>query len=180
MNIKNLRKEINENKQLLTAMGIYINELEDRLKKNGYMSERIMQLRTKHNLQNENNQYMQIAYSYHTNFDLLMSVIAFYYKESPEEIKGKCRKQRFVVPRHMFSYLVKQYMPNMVLTDIGSYLGGRDHSSVIHGQQSIETFLGFDKKTKRDYAAIVQLLNEIASNNNNISYLETNAYLEAV
>ena len=46
MNIKNLRKEINENKQLLTAMGIYINELEDRLKKNGYMSERIMQLRT--------------------------------------------------------------------------------------------------------------------------------------
>jgi len=110
----------------------------------------------------------------------LMSVVAFYYKESPEEIKGKCRKQRFVVPRHMFSYLVKQYMPNMVLTDIGSYLGGRDHSSVIHGQQSIEAFLGFDKKTKRDYAAIVQLLNEIASNNNDIAYLETNAYLEAV
>jgi hypothetical protein len=33
MNIKNLRKEINENKQLLTAMGIYINELEDQTKK---------------------------------------------------------------------------------------------------------------------------------------------------
>jgi len=50
----------------------------------------------------------------------------------------------------------------------------------VHGQQSIEAFLGFDKKTKRDYAAIVQLLNEIASNNNDIAYLETNAYLEAV
>jgi hypothetical protein len=33
MNIKELRKEINENKQLLTAMGIYINELEDQTKK---------------------------------------------------------------------------------------------------------------------------------------------------
>ena len=35
MTNKQLRKEINDNKQLLTAMGIYINELEDRLKKNG-------------------------------------------------------------------------------------------------------------------------------------------------
>lgn len=180
MTNKQLRKEINDNKQLLTAMGIYINVLEGRLKKNGYMSERIMQLRTKHNLQNSDNQYMQIAYSYETNFDLLMYVIAYYYKESPEEIKGKCRKQRFVVPRHMFSYLVKQYMPNMVLTDIGSYLGGRDHSSVIHGQQSISKFLGFDKKTKRDHAAIVQMLNDIAANNNDASYLQAPAYLEEV
>ena len=51
---------------------------------------------------------------------------------------------------------------------------------MIHGQQSISKFLEFDKKTKRDYAAIVQLLNEIAANNNDIAYLETNAYLEAV
>ena len=71
-------------------------------------------------------------------------------------------------------------MPNMVLTDIGSYLGGRDHSSVIHGQQSISKFLEFDKKTKRDYAAIVQMLNDIAANNNDATYLQTNAYLEAV
>ena len=102
---------------------------------------------------------MRLANGHEITFNLLMDVVSFYYQQEAELIKGHCRKRKYVTPRHMFAYLSKQYLPNIALVDIGAYLCGRDHSSVIHGQQSIQNFLGFDKKTQRDYSCIIQLLN---------------------
>jgi chromosomal replication initiation ATPase DnaA len=159
MNLREIKKVLSHHKQLLTSMGIYIHECETRLKNNGYMHEKIIQLRAKHNIEHQNNQYMRLANGHEITFDLLMDVVSFYYQQEPELIKGPCRKRKFVTPRHMFAYLSKQYMPNIALTEIGAYLCGRDHSSVIHGRQNIQNFLGFDKKTQRDYSCIIQLLN---------------------
>jgi chromosomal replication initiation ATPase DnaA len=160
MNLRETKKELDKHGQLLTSMGTYINELEGFLKKQGYKDERILQLRTKHSLESKNNQYMQIANGHSLTFEMIMSIVSSYYQSEPEKIRGKLRFRSLVTPRHMFCYLVKQYIPNSSLKEIGTYLSGRHHTSVLHGRQTIQTFLGFDKQIQRDYSNIIDLMNE--------------------
>lgn len=153
MSERRLKQELNNTKQTLISMGMYIAELEDALKKRGYMEDRIQGMRKKHNL---NNSYMEMAQGDIITFDKIMNLVCLHYQADSEDIKGKRRFRHLVNARHMFCYLVKKNMPQSTLKEIGDYLGGRDHSSIIHGQQNTTSFLTFDKAVQRDYQQIIK------------------------
>ena len=65
-----------------------------------------------------------------------------------EDIKSKCRKREFSFARHLFCYLTCNYTTTP-LKKIGSYIGNRDHSSVIHGRDNISDILDvYQNKTQ--------------------------------
>ena len=42
-------------------------------------------------------------------------------------------------------------MPNITLKEIGSFLGGRDHSTVIHGIKTAGDLIETDKQFREEY-----------------------------
>jgi len=49
-----------------------------------------------------------------------------------EELRGSSRKVRFSFARKEFCYLVKASMKEKSYPEIGRWLGGRDHTTVLH------------------------------------------------
>lgn len=63
------------------------------------------------------------------------------------DIVGNVRKREYVVARHFYYWLAWQYTRKS-LNQIGKITGGVDHSSVIHGRDTIEDLLLTDKQIR--------------------------------
>lgn len=99
------------------------------------------------------------------NNDWINRILKFYahlvcdYFEIPvSSIKIKSRKREYAVPRQVFWYLVKKYNgKSITLKDIGSYSGGRDHSTIIHGINTVDYLSEYELKP-----VLEDLIKEIA------------------
>lgn len=63
--------------------------------------------------------------------------VSKYFSVEIREIKGKKRTKDLVLPRHITMYLLKE-ITQLPLIDIGQALGGRDHTTVLHGCDKIK------------------------------------------
>lgn len=80
---------------------------------------------------------------------------------SPEEIKQKTKKHDIVIARQLIMYFAKEY-GNKQLSVIGSFLGGKTHSTVIYGYKTIRNLIQVDRKFKQIVEEIdkrIKLLN---------------------
>lgn len=66
----------------------------------------------------------------------VISQVAKFYNLEIKEIKGKNRTKHLVIPRHICMYLLKE-LNQLTLVEIGGILGGRDHTTVMHGTDKI-------------------------------------------
>jgi chromosomal replication initiator protein len=57
------------------------------------------------------------------------------------DIISPSRKRRIARPRQKIMWLAK-HLTSMSLSEIGRHLGGRDHTTVIHGVKQIDHFIG--------------------------------------
>jgi chromosomal replication initiator protein len=71
------------------------------------------------------------------SLEMIEKAVCDYFKISPNDIKGKSRKQEIALARQVAMYLGKQLTGSSLKT-IGLHFGGRDHSTVIHACQTIE------------------------------------------
>lgn len=62
----------------------------------------------------------------------IVQEVSKYFGVEIREIKGKKRTKDLVLPRHIAMYLLKE-ITQLPLIDIGQALGGRDHTTVLHG-----------------------------------------------
>lgn len=69
--------------------------------------------------------------------DEIIQAVCQYYAVTPEEVRGPRRNQSFAVPRQMVMYLSRK-LTSASLPKIGESLGGRDHTTVLHGCAKIE------------------------------------------
>jgi chromosomal replication initiator protein len=69
--------------------------------------------------------------------DLIQKKVADYFNLSPSDMKAKKRTQTIAYPRQIAMYLCRD-LTNLSLPEIGSYFGGRDHTTVIHACNKIE------------------------------------------
>lgn len=90
---------------------------------------------------------------------LIIDEVADYYNISPNEILSKKRNMEIVVPRHVAMYLCRS-LTDTALAEIGNIMGGRDHTTVIHGCEKIEKELSTDEMLKN---TIETLTNKIKS-----------------
>lgn len=85
--------------------------------------------------------------------DSIISIVANYYKLPPDLLASKSRKHEVTLARQICMYLGKRLL-DIPLKKIGSYFGGRDHSTVLHSISTIENYLVFDRVIKKSYDVI--------------------------
>ncbi len=94
-----------------------------------------------------------LAYSADLSPDLILSAVARYYKLSEEQLVGRSRARLVSVPRQLAMYLIREETDSS-LPQIGQLLGGRDHSTIMHGCSKISTQIEMDEGLRRDWLAI--------------------------
>ncbi len=67
---------------------------------------------------------------------LIMNVVCEHFGVKPEDVTSKKRDAEFVIPRQVIMYLCRT-MTAVSLQGIGKLLGGKDHTTIIHGVDKI-------------------------------------------
>lgn len=68
---------------------------------------------------------------------LIIDVVSEHFQITYDQLKSKSRSSEIAKPRQIAMYLCKN-MTDISLDGIGSLLGGRDHSTIIHGIKKIQ------------------------------------------
>ena len=89
--------------------------------------------------------------------ELIISMVAEQYDITPADITGNKRNSKIVYPRQIAMYLCHE-MLDMPLTQIGTYLGKRDHTTIIHGIKKIEEELKNSPQTQSTIALLKKKL----------------------
>lgn len=84
--------------------------------------------------------------------DKIVKVVAQFYQIEKKDLMGSRRYKELVMPRQIIMYLLRNEL-NYSFPRIGKELGGKDHTTIMHGVEKI------DKSLKRD----MQLQNELAT-----------------
>jgi len=92
----------------------------------------------------------------------VIDVVCRYYRVEARALRGKAREKEIVVPRQVAMYLMRQKTQSS-LVDIGRELGGRDHSTVLHGCDRIQSESQADVQLRRDLDAIEEMLRQAAT-----------------
>lgn len=72
--------------------------------------------------------------------DEVLKNICSYYKTKPTLIKGARRDASLVKTRQIAMFILKRDL-GLTFTEVGNFLGGRDHTTVMHGVEKIENML---------------------------------------
>jgi chromosomal replication initiator protein len=87
------------------------------------------------------------------SIDYITKIVCEHFDVDENKIREKNRRKEIVIARQVAMYLSKQ-MTKSSLKTIGLYFGGRDHSTVIHAQNNIDTLLTNDFKMKETVDSI--------------------------
>jgi chromosomal replication initiator protein len=93
------------------------------------------------NIENINN------YGFDVNPDVVIAQVCAAYSINPELVKSKVRTKQSTMVRHVCMYVLRTKY-NMPLEQIGSYFGGRSHSTVMEGIEKIKGKLKNDQGLK--------------------------------
>lgn len=86
-----------------------------------------------------------------------LTIVASYYDLKTTLLKGERRDKPFSLPRQILYYILRVEL-GMPLMEIGSFLGGRDHTTVMHGVKKISQLLTTDEKLRGDILGIKERL----------------------
>jgi chromosomal replication initiator protein len=89
--------------------------------------------------------------------DLIQKEVADSFGVRPADLKSKRRTRTVVLPRQVAMYLCRQ-MTGASLPEIGSFFGGKDHSTVIHSCNTIEEKKEKDPELKARIEALIKQL----------------------
>ncbi|RJQ27395.1 MAG: chromosomal replication initiator protein DnaA [Peptococcaceae bacterium] len=89
--------------------------------------------------------------------DLIQENTASFFNISKEEFKAKKRTRSVVYPRQIAMYLTRE-LTDLSLPQIGTYFGGRDHTTILHAHDKINQEL---QKNRALQETIKSLINQI-------------------
>jgi chromosomal replication initiator protein len=89
--------------------------------------------------------------------DDIIDVVTQYYAIDEKILKGRARSRNIVVPRQVAMYLMREET-EASLVEIGLALGGRDHTTVMHGYEKICDEINADSRLRSDVLEIKELL----------------------
>lgn len=78
------------------------------------------------------------------NIEIVLKAVSNRFNVSVSQLQSKCRARNLTLPRQIAMYLSRK-LTSMSLKEIGGYIGGRDHSTVIHADEKIVKMLKKDK-----------------------------------
>ncbi len=83
----------------------------------------------------------------------IQNAITDYFDLKPTDLQSKKRSHAISTPRHIAMYLTRA-LTDMSYKDIGTYFGGRDHSTVMYAEEKVRTNLEGDARLKEHVEAI--------------------------
>ncbi|MCC7543594.1 chromosomal replication initiator protein DnaA [bacterium] len=89
----------------------------------------------------------------------VISEVARYYGVSADDILGKKRSKDIVMPRQITMYLLRSEL-DLSFPQIGSHLGGRDHTTIMYGYEKIETMVSKKDEIIRDIQDVRQRITQ--------------------
>ncbi len=90
--------------------------------------------------------------------EIIINMVAEQFEITPADIIGNKRSSKIVYPRQIAMYLCRT-MLDIPLTQVGSYIGNRDHTTVIHGINKIQDDLETNEQTQKVIANLKKKLN---------------------
>ncbi|PIS08097.1 chromosomal replication initiator protein DnaA [Candidatus Berkelbacteria bacterium CG10_big_fil_rev_8_21_14_0_10_43_13] len=81
--------------------------------------------------------------------DVIIREVHKFYNIPIEDLLGPKRTKEFVSARHIVIYLLR-HLCNLSYPEIGRKMGGKDHSTIMHGCKKIETNISSDLRVKED------------------------------
>lgn len=89
--------------------------------------------------------------------DEVINMTGAHFGLAPEALFGKKRDKSVALARHVAMYLMREEM-DASWTDIGRALGGRDHSTVLHGHHKISSEIEASSALRREILEIKEAL----------------------
>ena len=89
--------------------------------------------------------------------DRIVEHVARYYGVPSDQLRGKARDKQIVLPRQIAMYLMREETESPLMR-IGEALGGRDHSTVLHGCEKIEREMAENDEFRRDINSLREQL----------------------
>jgi chromosomal replication initiator protein len=89
--------------------------------------------------------------------EAIQSAVAKHYQIKINELKSSVRSSSIVLPRQIAMFLVRKYT-SLGLKEIGSYFGGKDHSTILHACQKIEKAIANNTEIKDAVEKVQNLL----------------------
>jgi len=100
------------------------------------------------------------------NYDRIQSIVSDFYGITLDDLVGKKRHSKYILPRHIAMYIIKLRY-NIPYKTIGSLFGDRDHSTVLAACEKIDNDLKQDAALK---IAVDTIIKKIATYNGRIDY----------
>ena len=88
---------------------------------------------------------------------IILNEVSKFYDITLDQITGSSRKKELVVPRQISMYIMREEI-NSSFPNIGSELGGRDHTTAMHAYEKIKDEIIKNEKIKQDIGLIKQRL----------------------
>jgi len=89
----------------------------------------------------------------------IIEAVAQYYNLKPAQLKSSTRVKNIAFPRQILMYLLRTEL-GIPLMEVGNLLGGRDHTTVIHGVEKITNLLSSNEELRVDISGIKQKVNQ--------------------
>lgn len=87
----------------------------------------------------------------------VLQAVSSYYRIKAAELTGPQRTRGIAFPRHVAMYLLREEA-KLSLVEVGNFLGGRNHSTVLYGTEKIAAEARRKGRVRQDLTAIRQLM----------------------
>ena len=94
--------------------------------------------------------------------DIIQRSVADYFNLSSGELKGKKRTRAVAFPRQLAMYITRE-ITEASMTDIGLEFGGRDHTTVMHACQRIESRMRSDPTLENVIHTLIRRIKDAGS-----------------
>jgi chromosomal replication initiator protein len=78
----------------------------------------------------------------------VLSLICNYFNLNMKDLTGPKRQKEFVLPRHIAMYFLCEEI-SLTVEHVGKILGGRDHTTVMHGRDRIKKLVHTDREVQK-------------------------------
>ena len=85
----------------------------------------------------------------------VLNGVSRYYHVAEELVRGKQRGKDIVWPRQVAMYLMREET-NASLQQIGAELGGRDHTTIMHGWERVHSEMKNNDRVRHEIAAVLE------------------------
>lgn len=87
----------------------------------------------------------------------ILSMVSKFYNLPQSEIIGQKRNKEIVLPRQVSIFLLRKEM-SLSYPKIGEIMGGRDHTTIMHGYEKMEKLIKEDEELLTDIAKVKDML----------------------